>query len=47
MNESLRERDIKYLWHPCTDINNLEAMPFPIIERARGSTSTRWVAGRS
>ena len=32
----LRERDLKYLWHPCTDINNLEAGQFPIIERAKG-----------
>lgn len=36
MAETLRDLDIKYLWHPCTDINNLEQMPFPIIERAQG-----------
>jgi adenosylmethionine---8-amino-7-oxononanoate aminotransferase len=34
--EELRELDIKYLWHPCTDINALEGMHFPIIESARG-----------
>ena len=34
--DSLRERDIKYLWHPCTEINTFERMPFPIIERAKG-----------
>lgn len=33
---TLRELDIKYLWHPCTDINALEQTDFPIIERARG-----------
>ncbi len=36
MGDSLRERDIKYLWHPCTDINALEKRPFPIIESAKG-----------
>lgn len=36
MEYSLRERDIKYLWHPCTEINTFEQMPFPIIERAKG-----------
>jgi adenosylmethionine---8-amino-7-oxononanoate aminotransferase len=35
--EELRQLDIKYLWHPCTDINALEHMPFPIIERAEGA----------
>ena len=37
--DSLRERDIKYLWHPCTDINALESAsggPIPIIEKAKG-----------
>ena len=34
--DSWRERDIKYLWHPCTEINTFERMPFPIIERAKG-----------
>lgn len=33
---SLREGDIKHLWHPCTDINALEQLPFPIIETAKG-----------
>ncbi|MBI2830344.1 MAG: adenosylmethionine--8-amino-7-oxononanoate transaminase [Chloroflexi bacterium] len=33
---NLRERDIKYLWHPCTEINTFEQMPFPIIESATG-----------
>jgi adenosylmethionine---8-amino-7-oxononanoate aminotransferase len=34
---NLRDRDIKYLWHPCTDINILEQMTFPIIERSQGA----------
>ncbi len=34
--EELRQLDIKYLWHPFTDINTLEQMPFPVIERAEG-----------
>ncbi|MBI4296080.1 MAG: adenosylmethionine--8-amino-7-oxononanoate transaminase [Chloroflexi bacterium] len=34
--DNLRERDIRYLWHPCTEINTFEQMPFPIIERAKG-----------
>ncbi len=34
--KSLRELDIKYLWHPCTEINTFEQMDFPIIETARG-----------
>ena len=33
---NLRERDIKYLWHPCTDINQMERTPIPIIETAKG-----------
>lgn len=33
---TLRELDIKYLWHPCTEINAFEQMDFPIIERAKG-----------
>jgi adenosylmethionine---8-amino-7-oxononanoate aminotransferase len=37
MNDSLRDLDIKYLWHPCTEINALEAAPFPIIEKAQGA----------
>ncbi|MDO8567379.1 MAG: adenosylmethionine--8-amino-7-oxononanoate transaminase [Dehalococcoidales bacterium] len=36
MEDSLRARDIKYLWHPCTEINSFERIPFPIIDRARG-----------
>ncbi|MDO8716268.1 MAG: adenosylmethionine--8-amino-7-oxononanoate transaminase [Dehalococcoidales bacterium] len=36
MDDSLRERDLKYVWHPCTEINTFERMPFPIIESARG-----------
>lgn len=36
MDDNLRELDIKYLFHPCTDINNLEQLPFPIIDTARG-----------
>ena len=35
-DEELRQLDIRYLWHPCTDIDALEQMPFPIIERAKG-----------
>ena len=34
--DSMRESDIKYLWHPCTEINTFEQMAFPIIERAKG-----------
>jgi adenosylmethionine---8-amino-7-oxononanoate aminotransferase len=37
MNDSLRELDIRYLWHPCSDINGLETKPLPIIERAQGA----------
>jgi adenosylmethionine-8-amino-7-oxononanoate aminotransferase len=33
---SLRELDLKYLWHPCTEINTFEQIDFPIIERAKG-----------
>ncbi len=33
---NLRERDIKYIWHPCTDINQMEQTPIPIIETAKG-----------
>ncbi|MDO8490794.1 MAG: adenosylmethionine--8-amino-7-oxononanoate transaminase [Dehalococcoidia bacterium] len=32
----LHDRDIKYLWHPCTDISSFERTQFPIIESARG-----------
>lgn len=37
MDDSLRDLDLKYLWHPCTDINGIEQSAFPIIERACGS----------
>jgi len=33
---NLHERDIKYVWHPCTDINQMERTPIPIIETAKG-----------
>ncbi len=33
---NLRERDIQYLWHPCTDINGLDERPIPIVETAKG-----------
>lgn len=36
MDNDLRQRDIKHVWHPCTDINTLEKMQFPVIERASG-----------
>jgi adenosylmethionine-8-amino-7-oxononanoate aminotransferase len=32
----LRQRDIRVLWHPYTEITSFEASEFPIIERARG-----------
>ncbi|MEK7354527.1 MAG: adenosylmethionine--8-amino-7-oxononanoate transaminase [Chloroflexota bacterium] len=37
--KSLHDLDIKYLWHPCTEINFFESFKegdFPIIERAKG-----------
>jgi adenosylmethionine-8-amino-7-oxononanoate aminotransferase len=34
--EDLRQLDIDYLWHPCTDINELAQRPVPIIDRALG-----------
>jgi adenosylmethionine-8-amino-7-oxononanoate aminotransferase len=36
VNDDLRQLDIKYLWHPCTDIDWLERVPAPIVERAAG-----------
>jgi len=35
--DSLRQLDIKHLWHPCTEIDAFEQMTFPIIERAEGA----------
>jgi adenosylmethionine-8-amino-7-oxononanoate aminotransferase len=37
MIQKLRQRDIKYLWHPYTQIASFEKMAFPVIERARGT----------
>lgn len=34
---NLRQLDIKYLWHPCTEINNFEQTAFPVIEKANGA----------
>ncbi|MBI2851111.1 MAG: adenosylmethionine--8-amino-7-oxononanoate transaminase [Chloroflexi bacterium] len=34
--KTLHELDIKYLWHPCTEINSFEQMDFPIVEKAKG-----------
>jgi adenosylmethionine-8-amino-7-oxononanoate aminotransferase len=36
VDDDLRQLDIKYLWHPCTDINGFEQMPAPVVERASG-----------
>ena len=36
MIDKLRQRDIKNLWHPYTNITSFEKTDFPIIERARG-----------
>ncbi len=36
MTDDLRQLDLRYLWHPCTDIEALGASAFPIIERADG-----------
>lgn len=32
----LRQRDIRYLWHPYTEITSFEASEFPIVDRAQG-----------
>ncbi len=37
MYNELRDLDLKYLWHPCTDINELEQSRFPIVESAKGA----------
>ena len=37
MIRELRQRDIKYLWHPYTEIASFEKMEFPVIESARGT----------
>ncbi|MEE8419544.1 MAG: aminotransferase class III-fold pyridoxal phosphate-dependent enzyme, partial [Dehalococcoidales bacterium] len=37
MDNDFRQRDIRHLWHPCTDINAFETMEFPVIERASGA----------
>ncbi len=34
--DELRQRDIKHLWHPCTEITSLENSLFPVIVRAKG-----------
>jgi len=36
MIEDLRQRDIKHLWHPYTEISSFEESDFPIIESAKG-----------
>lgn len=36
MDNDFRQRDIRHLWHPCTDINAFEKTQFPVIERASG-----------
>jgi adenosylmethionine-8-amino-7-oxononanoate aminotransferase len=36
MDDDLRQLDIKHVWHPCTDIDQLEQMPLPIIQSAKG-----------
>lgn len=32
----LREMDVKYLWHPYTDIDTFEKTDFPVIKKAKG-----------
>jgi len=34
--EGLRHRDLKYVWHPYTQMSSFEKMNFPVIERAQG-----------
>ncbi len=37
MTDDMRQRDLRCLWHPCTDIEALAGAAFPIIERADGA----------
>ncbi len=46
MTGELRQRDIKYLWHPYTRISSFEKMDFPVIESAWGARLFE-VGGRS
>ncbi|MDP6381475.1 MAG: aminotransferase class III-fold pyridoxal phosphate-dependent enzyme, partial [Phycisphaerae bacterium] len=34
--DSYRQRDIKHIWHPYSDIAAMESEPFPVIRRAEG-----------
>ncbi|MCI5836925.1 MAG: adenosylmethionine--8-amino-7-oxononanoate transaminase [Veillonellaceae bacterium] len=34
---TLAERDLQYIWHPCSQMKDYEEFPPPIIERAQGS----------
>ena len=36
MSDAWRQRDIKHLWHPYTEITAFEGAAFPVIERAEG-----------
>jgi adenosylmethionine-8-amino-7-oxononanoate aminotransferase len=36
LKENLRKKDIDYIWHPYTEISNLEKSNFPIIDKAEG-----------
>jgi Adenosylmethionine-8-amino-7-oxononanoate aminotransferase len=34
--EGLEEKDLKYIWHPCTQMKDCEELPPIIIERGKG-----------
>ena len=36
MRDELLDLDLKYLWHPCTEINETERSGLPIVESAKG-----------
>lgn len=36
MNATMEERDLKYIWHPCSQMKDYESLPPIVIERAEG-----------
>ncbi len=36
-NENMRERDLKHIWHPCSQMKDYETLPFIPIKSAKGA----------
>ena len=36
MSLTMEERDLKYIWHPCSQMKDYESLPPMVIDHAKG-----------